>query len=563
MAEESIRSHPFTMVVVIASIFLFLTMTISAAVVVFCKKRNSVFALQKSEEDCEYEMDDIHSDGEISENESEAGRKQLSEHLRPPLLESDYENSPVHKALFPMNFGEVENSPSHTELDDYTHIDDRGAYQRMVVTAVMENPMLMSRGTGKIDENQLCNKRTRHLMKTNKSYYGISAIPSDIESDYENSPSRKPLIKYKKNSVEDRAVYDSSVPHVYEKPVFLEDESKLCMYRGGETDQQVCITVDGESYLCSYERNGNETGYIIVHEQLGAIGGATRGDIGGATGGDIGGATRGDMGGPTGGYRLKRKEMDDGSENEQCDKSRRFDPRKSSSSEGDPEQTDIPHEWSMEGIADYCSDESNSKFPLQHGWEETTQGTNPNKPQRFPVSERELSELEKVKNIEQRKREKSELPQSKSSYDNVQASGEPKSSDNRSSGLLETVVTMETVSSPIETYEDHFPFHSPSFYENFPQPNADTTFPSTPVDNTSQDIVTMPTTTTQTVSIATDTRVPPPIPPRKIDNLKTVSQNTQDQTESTISVIQRTHSDGYLADSDSECSDNGNGRAEQ
>ena len=58
------KSHSFTTVVTIASVFLFLTMTITAALIVFCKKKNTVFSLQKSEQedDGEYELDDMPTD---------------------------------------------------------------------------------------------------------------------------------------------------------------------------------------------------------------------------------------------------------------------------------------------------------------------------------------------------------------------------------------------------------------------------------------------------------------------------------------------------------------------
>lgn len=44
-------------------------MTITAAVVVFCKKKNTVFSLQKSEQedDGEYELDEMPTDVEYTE----------------------------------------------------------------------------------------------------------------------------------------------------------------------------------------------------------------------------------------------------------------------------------------------------------------------------------------------------------------------------------------------------------------------------------------------------------------------------------------------------------------
>ncbi len=49
----AVQSHSFTAVVSLSCIFLFLTISITVAVVVFCKKKNTVFSLQKCEEEDE------------------------------------------------------------------------------------------------------------------------------------------------------------------------------------------------------------------------------------------------------------------------------------------------------------------------------------------------------------------------------------------------------------------------------------------------------------------------------------------------------------------------------
>lgn len=86
-------NHPsaLTAMIVITSIFLFMTLTITGTVIVFCKKKNSVFAFQKSENDSEsdFEMDEIsRTDIDIQENDSEIG---LPRHLatHPQLHDSE------------------------------------------------------------------------------------------------------------------------------------------------------------------------------------------------------------------------------------------------------------------------------------------------------------------------------------------------------------------------------------------------------------------------------------------------------------------------------------------
>lgn len=60
-AHGKVHPHSFAMVMVIASMFLFFTLAILIAVIVFCRKKNVVFALQKSEQEDEgeYELDDM------------------------------------------------------------------------------------------------------------------------------------------------------------------------------------------------------------------------------------------------------------------------------------------------------------------------------------------------------------------------------------------------------------------------------------------------------------------------------------------------------------------------
>lgn len=68
-----------TAVLVIMSILIFISASLSGAVLVFCKKKNSVFIYQKSEpveKDYEYEMDDIQTEIDSSEIDNEPIRSQ-------------------------------------------------------------------------------------------------------------------------------------------------------------------------------------------------------------------------------------------------------------------------------------------------------------------------------------------------------------------------------------------------------------------------------------------------------------------------------------------------------
>ncbi|CAE1315978.1 unnamed protein product [Acanthosepion pharaonis] len=63
LSLEEHRALSFTAVLVLTSLFAFFTFSITGAIIVFCKKKNSVFALQKCEQesDIDYELDDLNS----------------------------------------------------------------------------------------------------------------------------------------------------------------------------------------------------------------------------------------------------------------------------------------------------------------------------------------------------------------------------------------------------------------------------------------------------------------------------------------------------------------------
>ncbi len=223
--DHTVRSHSFTTVVVIASLFLFLTLTITAAVVVFCRKKNSVFALQKSEQedDGEYELDDMITDIEYTETDFESETESLKQ-IRSPVAMPRVHRRTMHQIRSSDN---IEGSPSRrplvterqTESDPEDspgpgrHVchcggtmDPRGAYQRMVVTAILERPS-RNGNEGADSDSEL---RTRYIEKLKKHYYALAQTAgSDVESENEGGPqlTKPPIINV--TYVDEPPAYDS------------------------------------------------------------------------------------------------------------------------------------------------------------------------------------------------------------------------------------------------------------------------------------------------------------------------------------------------------------------
>ncbi|KAL3885294.1 hypothetical protein ACJMK2_025377 [Sinanodonta woodiana] len=63
------------MLLVLMLIFMAITLSITVAIIIFCRKKNSVFILQKSEHDSDVEMDDMITEIEISDEDSDNGKK--------------------------------------------------------------------------------------------------------------------------------------------------------------------------------------------------------------------------------------------------------------------------------------------------------------------------------------------------------------------------------------------------------------------------------------------------------------------------------------------------------
>ena len=168
-------------VFVIGGIFLFLTISITGAVAVFCRKRNTVFALQKSEQedvdDIDYELDEFDdSSTEYEESECDISRPRLSSNGN--HLDIHYNDSPVHfplvaykhdsyaddtfesqpsnkiqwadvESTLPSSYSPISNTTQSNGYPNY-----RGQYHQMVVTAVMENTNTSSTITTAVDTTE-------------------------------------------------------------------------------------------------------------------------------------------------------------------------------------------------------------------------------------------------------------------------------------------------------------------------------------------------------------------------------------------------------------------------
>lgn len=156
MASDDSSANPLVAVIVITSIFLFMTLSVTVAILVFCRKKNTVFVLQKCEQEDEisYELDDMNNtDIEFADFEGEHDAMQPKAKKSatcPNLLDSiEREDSQCLQLLLDTTESETDDSgkercsPVHPKLKRRSKsftFQGRGCrgYQQMVVTAVME-----------------------------------------------------------------------------------------------------------------------------------------------------------------------------------------------------------------------------------------------------------------------------------------------------------------------------------------------------------------------------------------------------------------------------------------
>ena len=190
MMDHPIKRHSFTTVMVIAGLFLFVTMAVTTAVLVFCRKRNSIFALQKSEQE-DMELEDYNTDLELTETDFDSENESLTG--RPASLHSFQSNTVAHKpdALPPKK---------SSRLGD----DKRGAYQKMVVTAVLEKQIHHSDSEEETEATELT-AYTKHV----REYGGVIPMPTQYKSDSDSQS----LTVFNTSSVNASCAEDHSVQH--------------------------------------------------------------------------------------------------------------------------------------------------------------------------------------------------------------------------------------------------------------------------------------------------------------------------------------------------------------
>ena len=188
MMGERTQAQSFTMVVVVTSIFFFCTIMLTAALIVFCKKRNSVFALQKSEQDtdADYEMDEYNTDVEFTETDSDV---ECHESFRTRSPGDSPARQPLVSPTAAANGRPVCSQATQTG-------DTRGKYQQIVSETRTTNEDNDS-------DNDGIPLRTTYSKHLNRNYYALAAVSSDGSSDQDSNghESSKGMLPYTENRV--------------------------------------------------------------------------------------------------------------------------------------------------------------------------------------------------------------------------------------------------------------------------------------------------------------------------------------------------------------------------
>jgi hypothetical protein len=190
-------AQPITTVIVIASIFLFITMSITAATVVFCKKKNTVFVLNKSEQEdmgSDYELDELNdTDIDYADFGSEFSlSRKKSNSTTVTKVEEDPEET---RRPLVSNFEDVMDDTRYliSDMPYRTRTlceNEQKGYRRLVVSAVVEKPGIMGNADSENEDSPY--RIPNNLSKQkNKGFYRLTMMQSDAESDCENSPARK------------------------------------------------------------------------------------------------------------------------------------------------------------------------------------------------------------------------------------------------------------------------------------------------------------------------------------------------------------------------------------
>ena len=196
------HSQSFTVVIVISSIFLFLTMTITAAVIVFCRKRNTVFALQKSDEEPDYdfeleELTDLEYTDTEFESEADTCSIMRNKYARSnEHLNQECDCSPTKEPLVTdtstTEMVEVHYNPNYlsahykANCGNINNTDQRGAYQKIAMATVLDKQGMTRSllSTASDSEDSLCEQRLYKMCGSQHNYYGIAGlVNADVDSD--------------------------------------------------------------------------------------------------------------------------------------------------------------------------------------------------------------------------------------------------------------------------------------------------------------------------------------------------------------------------------------------
>ncbi len=174
--HQTRHPHSFTTVIIISSLFLFMTLGVAVAIVVFCRKKNTVFAFQKSEQedhDADYEMDEINTDVEYTDTDQDTDPDSTQDPSHSEPSSSQPLVRPKHAA------DDISESPSCHWLNT-VQSSRQGKYQKMVVAAVLERRPSHSDTSDDSSEG----KSWRYKV-VNKRYYGVKPDCNDLDSDLE------------------------------------------------------------------------------------------------------------------------------------------------------------------------------------------------------------------------------------------------------------------------------------------------------------------------------------------------------------------------------------------
>lgn len=197
--EDDTHLHK-TAVIIIMSILIFISLSISAAVLVFCKKKNSVFSYQKSEQgdkDYEYEMDDINTENESSDSmeTSEPIRSQTYPSIADVNSSSNkirYKFIPKSNTFSGIDYCGLDMSREHSNnfsLSNslYSSSSPSLNFQSLTIKVDVE-PCLQSQSSECLTDYSVCNDNsstyiTEHDLNSHSSERFNSAIPWDYDSN--------------------------------------------------------------------------------------------------------------------------------------------------------------------------------------------------------------------------------------------------------------------------------------------------------------------------------------------------------------------------------------------